>query len=59
MKRKDKRTLLVDSLGRGHREQYIEDNPHGFKSVNKKHKNKKKYNRKREKDNRTNYYPFF
>lgn len=34
------------ALGKGHREQYLEENPHGFKSVRKVHKSKKAYSRK-------------
>lgn len=37
---------LVNSLGNGAREAYLEMNPHGFSSVNKVHKNSKKYSRK-------------
>jgi hypothetical protein len=33
-------------MGRIAREQYLEDNPHGFKRTKKVHKNKKKYSRK-------------
>jgi hypothetical protein len=46
-KKKSKKQLLIDSLGKGAREQYLEENPHGYKAVTKKHKNKKKYNRKK------------
>lgn len=45
--KKNNKQLLVDALGKGYREQYLEDNPHGFRRVNKIHKSKKKYNRKR------------
>lgn len=49
-KRKLKRIKLnvdiVNAMGKGHREQYLEQNPHGYKSVRKVHKNKKKYTRK-------------
>ena len=34
-------------LGKLCREDHLEFNPHGFRRVNKIHKNKKKYNRKR------------
>ena len=37
---------LDKALGNAHRDEYIQDNPHGFKRVKKVHKNKKKYNRK-------------
>lgn len=33
-------------LGAAHREQYLEENPHGYKKSTRVHKNKKKYNRK-------------
>ncbi len=47
MKNKNKKIKnLVNSLGNGARESYIELNPHGFSCVNKVHKNSKKYNRK-------------
>ena len=39
------------ALGNAHREQYLEDNPHGFKKVNHVHKNKKKYSRKKKHKN--------
>lgn len=54
MKLRDRNTIemsvkidIENTLGRLTREQYLEDNPHGFKRVKKIHKNKKKYNRKR------------
>lgn len=47
MKAKNKKIKnLVNSLGNGAREAYLEMNPHGFTCVNKIHKNAKKYNRK-------------
>lgn len=47
MKAKNKKIKnLVNSLGNGAREAYLEMNPHGFTCVNKVHKNTKKYNRK-------------
>lgn len=46
MKTKKEKNLIDKSLGNAYREQYLEDNPHGFKAVKKVHKNKKKYNRK-------------
>lgn len=46
MKRKDSNTLLDKALGAAHRDQYLEDHPHGFSKVNKVHKSKKKYTRK-------------
>lgn len=51
MKHKNKIKQLVNSIGNGVREAYLEMNPHGFTSVNKVHKNLKKYNRKKIKDN--------
>lgn len=50
MKRKNSKTLLVKALGAAHRDQYLEDHPHGFARVNKVHKSKKKYSRKSKKD---------
>lgn len=51
MKIKNKKIKnLVNSLGNGAREAYLEMNPHGFASVNKVHKNAKKYNRKEKVD---------
>lgn len=44
--KKDKKQLMIDALGNGAREVYLEKNPHGFASVNKVHKSKKTYNRK-------------
>jgi hypothetical protein len=46
MKKKTKTQVLVDSMGSGAREAYLQMNPHGFSAVNKVHKNKKKYCRK-------------
>ncbi len=46
MKKKDKKEVLIDALGKGAREEYLTDNPHGFKSVKKVHKSKKTYSRK-------------
>lgn len=37
---------LEKALGKGHREAYIEENPHGFKASKKIHKNKNAYSRK-------------
>jgi hypothetical protein len=51
MKKIDKKTLLIDALGKGAREEYLTDNPHGFKAVKKVHKSKKTYNRKNNKKN--------
>lgn len=45
--KKQKENLLVTGLGKGAREEYLEDNPHGFKKVHKVHKSKKTYSRKR------------
>lgn len=49
---KKKTTILIEvdldaALGNAHREQYLEENPHGFKKVNKIHKSKKNYSRKK------------
>lgn len=46
MKKKDKKEVLIDALGKGAREVYLTENPHGFKVVKKVHKSKKTYNRK-------------
>jgi hypothetical protein len=43
--KKDKKQLMIDALGNGAREVYLEKNPHGFSSVNKVHKSKKAYSR--------------
>ena len=55
-KLKDQNSISVESnididaaLGKAHREVYLEDNPHGYKKIKHVHKNKKKYNRKRNK----------
>lgn len=40
---------LEKALGNAHREQYIEENPHGFRKINRVHKSKKNYCRKRDK----------
>ena len=37
---------LDKALGSAHRDEYIQDNPHGFKRVKKVHRNRKKYCRK-------------
>lgn len=37
---------LDKALGNAHRDEYIQDNPHGFKRVRKVHRNRKKYTRK-------------
>lgn len=34
------------ALGKGAREAYLEQHPHGYAATKKVHKNKKKYNRK-------------
>jgi len=39
--------ILDAGLGKGCREVYLKDNPHGFRKVLKVHRNKKKYSRKR------------
>ena len=49
MSKKKKIKVDIDldaALGKGSREQYLEENPHGYKSVTKVHKSKKKYSRK-------------
>jgi len=47
LSKKQKENLLITGLGKGAREEYLEDNPHGFKKVHKVHKSKKTYSRKR------------
>ena len=37
--------LLDKALGKGYREQYLSENPHGFKKGGTTTKNKKKYSR--------------
>lgn len=51
---KKKKKQVVKDLGLIARLNYLEENPHGYKSVKKIHKSKKKYNRKIEKDSRDN-----
>lgn len=46
MKKKD----YIDALGKGAREAYLEQNPHGFAKVKKIHKSKKAYDRKKNKN---------
>jgi hypothetical protein len=41
-----KKQLMIDAMGNGAREVYLEKNPHGFAAVNKVHKSKKAYDRK-------------
>lgn len=41
-----KKQLMIDAMGNGAREVYLEKNPQGFASVNKVHKSKKTYDRK-------------
>lgn len=48
-KLKTKNQLLVDALGKGFREIYLDENPHGFKKTNNVVKSQKTYNRKKEK----------
>ena len=49
MKTNNKIKNLINSIGKGAREVYLERNPHGFSAVNKVHKNSKKYDRKKSK----------
>ena len=49
--KKIKASIKVDidldkALGSAHRDQYLTENPHGFRKVNHVHKSKKKYSRK-------------
>ena len=57
MKLRDMKIITISTeidvettLGRLNREEYLSDNKHGFKASHKVHKNKKKYNRKRDKN---------
>jgi len=43
------KTDVDKDLGAAHREAYLQKNPHGYRRVKKVHKNKKKYCRKRAK----------
>jgi hypothetical protein len=43
---KEKIKDFIRKLGEGLREIYLQQNPHGYSSVNKVHKSKKTYNRK-------------
>lgn len=50
MEKKKKINVDLDldkALGQGHRKAYLEQNPHGFTKVNKVHKDKSKYSRKK------------
>lgn len=46
-KEKEKNKLLLAALGKGHREDYLDRNPHGFAKATTCVANKKKYNRKK------------
>ena len=50
MKNTEKIKNLINSIGKGAREAYLEQNPHGFSAINKVHKSSKKYDRKKTKD---------
>ena len=49
MKKKTSQKLLIQALGKGHRESYLETNPHGFSKSLHLSKDKTKYNRKQSK----------
>lgn len=51
MKKKENKEhkLLLQALGKGHRESYLEANPHGFSKTLHLSKDKSKYNRKQSK----------
>lgn len=51
LKKDDSNKTLEKNLGAAQRDVYLESNPHGFDSVNKIHKNKKKYSRKKKHKN--------
>ena len=44
--KKTKKQLMIDAMGNGAREVYLEKNPHGFSSVTKVHPSKKAYKRR-------------
>jgi hypothetical protein len=44
--KKQKTKILINALGNGAREVYLEKNPHGFSANHKVHTSKKSYNRK-------------
>ncbi|MCH2043552.1 MAG: hypothetical protein MK212_05380 [Saprospiraceae bacterium] len=46
---------IETALGRAHREQYLEENPHGFRAIKKVHKNKQAYNRKKKHKKASSY----
>lgn len=45
--KKDKLKKMIDAIGNGTREAYLEQYPHGYKATKKIHKNLKKYSRKK------------
>lgn len=52
-KKKGKKKLIIETeldlekaMGAAYREQYLEENPDGFRRTHKVHRNKKKYSRK-------------
>jgi hypothetical protein len=49
MKKKQQQKLLIQALGKGYRESYLEANPHGFSKSLHLSKDKTKYNRKQSK----------
>ena len=49
MKKKQQHKLLLQALGKGYRESYLEANPHGFSKSLHLSKDKSKYNRKQSK----------
>jgi hypothetical protein len=41
--------VTINAIGKGCREVYLQNNPHGFSATNKVHVSKKSYNRRKEK----------
>lgn len=50
MKTKDKIKSTINAIGNGSRLEYLEKHPHGYVSVKKIHKSKKRYSRKNKKN---------
>ncbi len=46
MKKKTKKKVKIDLLGKLVRDEYLENNPNGYKSIKKIHRSKKVYDRK-------------
>lgn len=48
-RKKSKKQITLDAIGKGAREVYLEQNPHGYSQTHKVHKSKKSYNRQKNK----------